>query len=93
MTDEDTPGPDVSAGGPIDTPFGGPTDSAPIPTDSAPIPGEGTTMVQKGADPIAGETTQDILGTGGVIGDQTRQVREAEVPGERTVDLPLSEGD
>jgi hypothetical protein len=56
-----------------------------------PIAGEGTTYSQKALDPIGGEYTQAVVAGGGIHGESTQVVREAEVPGERTVDVPLAE--
>jgi hypothetical protein len=56
---------------------------------SAPIVGEPTALVQKGQDPIAGETTQAILGGGGI--ENVVRVREGEVRGEPTRPTNLGE--
>lgn len=72
-------------------------EGAALPTGQAgsqPIAGEGTTYSQKSLDPIAGETTNFVCHgpiNVMVVGEQTRELREAEVPGERTTDVPLAE--
>jgi hypothetical protein len=43
-----------------------------------PIAGEGTVLVKKGQDPIAGETTKVVLGGGGIHGEHTRPLREGD---------------
>lgn len=65
-------------------------DASGTPVGSAPIQGEPTGLVQKGLDPIGGETTQTILGGGGGI-ERTVNVREGQVRGEPTRRTNLGE--
>lgn len=54
-----------------------------------PVPGEGTTPTSRGV--VPGEETRDVQGGEVIPSERVRDLRETAHPGERQVDLPLSD--